>query len=140
MRSSTLQQLSVSDLNRVQIATFGCAGLARVAAGDIRAKPKTRQFWLGKVTRVVDGDTIEVKLASGDITVRLHGIDTPERGQPWFEGARQREAPTSISLAGQRRTAVRWRHARKRASTLANCGLTRMDGDGDGVPCETLCK
>src|SRR5687767_7962457 len=22
---------------------------------------------------------------------------------------------------------------------LKDCGLTRLDGDGDGVPCETLC-
>ena len=35
----------------------------------------------GKVTRVVDGDTIDVLLASGRIRVRLHGIDAPERGQ-----------------------------------------------------------
>jgi hypothetical protein len=23
---------------------------------------------------------------------------------------------------------------------LENCGLTRLDGDGDGVPCESLCN
>ena len=23
---------------------------------------------------------------------------------------------------------------------LKDCGLTRLDGDGDGVPCESLCK
>ena len=23
---------------------------------------------------------------------------------------------------------------------LNNCGITRLDGDGDGVPCEKLCK
>jgi hypothetical protein len=23
---------------------------------------------------------------------------------------------------------------------LQNCGLTRLDGDKDGVPCEILCK
>jgi hypothetical protein len=23
---------------------------------------------------------------------------------------------------------------------LRQCGLTRLDGDGDGVPCETLCR
>jgi len=37
----------------------------------------------GTVTRVVDGDTIDVALQSGPIRVRLHAIDTPERGQPW---------------------------------------------------------
>lgn len=35
----------------------------------------------GKVTRVIDGDTIDVLLASGRIRVRLQGIDAPERDQ-----------------------------------------------------------
>jgi micrococcal nuclease len=37
----------------------------------------------GTVTKVVDADTIDVKLASGPIRIRLHGIDAPERNQPW---------------------------------------------------------
>jgi micrococcal nuclease len=36
----------------------------------------------GKVTRVIDGDTIDVLVASGRIRVRLQGIDAPERDQP----------------------------------------------------------
>lgn len=35
----------------------------------------------GKVTRVVDGDTIHIE----DITVRLYGIDAPEKDQPYGE-------------------------------------------------------
>jgi micrococcal nuclease len=35
----------------------------------------------GKVTRVIDGDTIDVLLTSGRMRVRLHGIDAPERDQ-----------------------------------------------------------
>lgn len=38
---------------------------------------------VGTVTRVIDGDTIEVRLGSGPIRVRLHSIDTPEWDQPW---------------------------------------------------------
>lgn len=41
----------------------------------------------GRVTKIVDGDTIDVWLDSGPIRVRLHAIDTPERGQPWFTQA-----------------------------------------------------
>ncbi|MEO8223188.1 MAG: thermonuclease family protein [Gammaproteobacteria bacterium] len=33
------------------------------------------------LVKVVDGDTIKVRLDSGPITVRLHGIDTPERNE-----------------------------------------------------------
>ena len=42
---------------------------------------------VGTAERVVDGDTIDVVLASGKIRVRVWGIDTPERGQPLAEEA-----------------------------------------------------
>lgn len=42
----------------------------------------------GKVTRVFDGDTIDVALASGPIRVRLQGVDAPEREQPGGVAAR----------------------------------------------------
>ena len=38
----------------------------------------------GPVTRVIDGDTIEVN----DVSVRFALVDTPERGEPGFEQAR----------------------------------------------------
>jgi len=49
-------------------------------AGDFTAK--------GSVTNIVDGDTIDVRLASGRTErIRVIGIDTPERGQCWFSEA-----------------------------------------------------
>ncbi len=42
----------------------------------------------GNVTRVVDGDTIDVNLASGSIRIRLYGIDAPESTQPGGGDAR----------------------------------------------------
>src|SRR4051812_41422845 len=36
----------------------------------------------GRVTRVVDGDTVHVRLAGRDETVRYIGIDTPESVKP----------------------------------------------------------
>jgi micrococcal nuclease len=42
---------------------------------------------VGTVEKIVDGDTLDVKLASGVIRVRLHGIDTPERGQAHYKEA-----------------------------------------------------
>ena len=42
------------------------------------------QTLFGKVTRVVDGDTVAFKVHKGPVEkVRLADIDTPERDQPW---------------------------------------------------------
>ena len=43
----------------------------------------------GRVTRIVDADTIEVRLDTGPIRVRLHAIDAPELDQPWGPEATQ---------------------------------------------------
>lgn len=58
--------------------------LALLLAGVATAAEDTRDLPLleGRVTRVIDGDTLDVLLASGRIRVRLHGIDAPERDQP----------------------------------------------------------
>ena len=42
----------------------------------------------GVVVGVVDGDTADVRLDSGMVRVRLHAIDTPERGQAYGQAAR----------------------------------------------------
>lgn len=46
-----------------------------VAAADDAVLP-------GRVTRVIDGDTLDVLLSSGRVRVRLQGVDAPERDQP----------------------------------------------------------
>lgn len=42
---------------------------------------------VGRVTKVTDGDTIQVLLDSGPIKVRLDSIDAPERRQPYGKEA-----------------------------------------------------
>jgi endonuclease YncB( thermonuclease family) len=44
----------------------------------------------GVVVGVVDGDTADVRLESGMIRVRFHGIDAPEMGQPFGKAAKAR--------------------------------------------------
>jgi endonuclease YncB( thermonuclease family) len=43
---------------------------------------------VGTVTRVVDGDTIHVQLASGPIEVRFSSSDAPEKDQTWGREAK----------------------------------------------------
>jgi endonuclease YncB( thermonuclease family) len=42
------------------------------------------------LVRVIDGDTIVVRVAGADETVRVFGIDTPERGEACFDDAADR--------------------------------------------------
>lgn len=46
------------------------------------ALPADEAVLAGRVTRVIDGDTLDVLLATGRIRVRLHGVDAPEHDQP----------------------------------------------------------
>lgn len=51
---------------------------------------------MGKVVRILDGDTIEVIEDKGVLTrVRLNGIDAPEKEQPF--GQRSRQALTTLT-------------------------------------------
>jgi endonuclease YncB( thermonuclease family) len=46
-------------------------------------------FVEGRVIAVFDGDTLEARVDEENLRVRIAGIDTPERGQPWAERAKQ---------------------------------------------------
>ncbi len=54
------------------------------------AQPDRTRSWTGRVVRVVDGDTVKVRLDAGrTVTVRMIGIDTPEvHGSTECGGAR----------------------------------------------------
>ena len=55
-----------------------------VALLPLLASAAMGQTLFGKVTRVVDGDTVAFKVHNGAIEkIRLADIDTPERDQPW---------------------------------------------------------
>ena len=66
---------------RIAATTIAWAVLATTAiAGDTIT---------GRVVGVTDGDTITVRTTADTIKVRLTGIDTPERGQPFGTKAKQ---------------------------------------------------
>jgi endonuclease YncB( thermonuclease family) len=43
----------------------------------------------GKLVKIVDGDTVDVLHQGKAERIRLHGIDTPERGQPYGQAAKR---------------------------------------------------
>jgi endonuclease YncB( thermonuclease family) len=64
------------------VATI-CAIALVFATGCTAEEREQVPVLVGNVIKIVDGDTIDVQLSTGPIRVRLHGVDTPERGQPW---------------------------------------------------------
>ena len=70
------------DSTRAALIVVSCLGLWSCTAGP-QPRPDAQPTMSGTVTRVIDGDTIEVQLSSGPIRVRLNSIDTPEKDQPW---------------------------------------------------------
>lgn len=75
------------------------------------------------VLRVVDGDTVHMGLVM-DVGVRLHGIDTPERGQPGFKEATER---LKSLLSKSEYIRVEWRGRGKYGRQL---GVLYHDEDG----------
>jgi micrococcal nuclease len=59
------------------------------ASAAVHREPDSSPVLTGKVSRVIDGDTVDVVLASGLIRVRLQGIDAPERNQPGGRAAQR---------------------------------------------------
>ena len=59
---------------------------------------------LGTVTNVVDGDTIDVLIGGETFRVRYIGMDTPERGDPYFSEATDKN---SQLLQGQSVTLIK---------------------------------
>ncbi len=75
----------------------------------------------GRVTRVVDGDTIHVALGGRDETVRYIGVDTPETkkpGSPVECFGRAAAAANERLVAGERVRLVRDAEARDRYGRL----------------------
>jgi len=48
-----------------------------------------KPFLEGRVVAVLDGDTLDVLVDGSTRRIRVAGIDTPERGQPWAERSKQ---------------------------------------------------
>jgi micrococcal nuclease len=69
---------------------------AAVAAPGLAPDPARLEA--ATVLRVVDGDTIDVRLPGGEERVRYFGVDTPERGEACFGAATERNR----QLVGER--------------------------------------
>jgi micrococcal nuclease len=76
------------------------AAAAALGAGSAQSPAGTAGAFTyrGVVTHIVDGDTLDVRLASGKVErIRLIGIDTPERGACYAAKATERARQLAMS-------------------------------------------
>jgi len=92
MRRRTLVRLGSAALGCVALLLGGSAGAADM--------PKPMPLLVATVSRVNDGDSIEVDLDSGHARVRFSAIDTPEWDQPY--GAQSSAALKSMLPIGSK--------------------------------------
>jgi endonuclease YncB( thermonuclease family) len=104
----------------IVLLLLGIASLLGVISTGSAASPAATAgafTFRGTVTHVVDGDTLDVRLASGKVErIRLIGIDTPERGVCYAaqatERARQLAMSKSVVLRGDATQDTRDRYGR----------------------------
>src|SRR3954467_15339264 len=100
------------------IAALAVAGIGGfVLATDGHAGNTGAFAYAGRVVHVVDGDTVDVLLKSSKkVRVRVIGIDTPERGDCYFDAATARMSQLayakSVVLRGDATQATHDRYSR----------------------------
>lgn len=85
-------------------AALAAAAVLLAAVLATRADERRPEVYFdARVVRVFDGDTVEVVREPGPeggrterLRIRLHGIDAPERGQPWNRRAREALAARTL--------------------------------------------
>ena len=111
---------------------------------------RAAQSIVGTVSRVVDGDTIDVKTETESVRVRLQNIDAPETGQPFAVEARRALAKlifgqlVRVELDGTmsygRAVGTVYRANRNVNMTMASGGLAWASSGQKGVEPELAYK
>src|SRR5215217_4956676 len=97
------------------------AGCEALGGGSVQERPADRAPQVGRVVRVVDGDTIHVRLGGREEKVRYIGVDTPESvkpGTPVQCFAERASAYNERLVDGERVRVVRDAEARDRYGRL----------------------
>lgn len=113
----------------ILLLSIGVLGVALVVPAVSEGRRTGTFIKRGTVQRIVDGDTIEVRLVSGRRErIRLIGIDTPELSPPGCFGAEARAAAHRLAyrkrvrIVGDRTQATRDRYGRLLAYVVLPSG------------------
>ncbi|WP_422346020.1 excalibur calcium-binding domain-containing protein [Parasphingorhabdus sp.] len=143
---STLYDQS-SEISSESIEMYVTAGSVNCRSGPGTNHGKLNSFLYAEPVTVLETRSGWSKTASTDcwIASRFLSEDKPEPSpavQPprYSEPSRLFEAPAQSSGS----CGAKWKCGQMNSCSeayhyLNNCGLGRLDGDGDGVPCESIC-
>lgn len=136
----------------VRLETHGTDGygrlLARVFADEIDVNAELIRRGAAWVYRRYSEDPSLLSLERDAREQRrgLWALPSAERIPPWQfrhpDASTESVAPPSKAAAfrcGEKKLCREMESCAEARFHLAQCGLSRLDGDGDGVPCEALC-
>ncbi|MBW2724921.1 MAG: thermonuclease family protein [Deltaproteobacteria bacterium] len=136
---------------RVEVVTLDRYGrtVGEVYAGDTHINAEmVRRGHAWAYTRYVETlAIIELEDEARRHERGLWQLPLAERDAPWVWRHRRRgpnasepEAGPPDTVCGEKRTCKEMVNCAEAHFYLLECGLTRLDGDGDGIPCESKCR
>ncbi|MFC1678719.1 thermonuclease family protein [Elusimicrobiota bacterium] len=94
------------------------------ATREAKSPPKQQAGFSGTITRVVDGDDLEIARGKGSVRIRLYGVDCPEKGQPFWKDARKFTSGVALKKDVSVRVLGEDRHGRTIADVILPDGIS----------------
>ena len=89
---------------------------------------------------MTDDSLLEDEAAAKEQGIGLWGIAGPVAPWEWRRGGRKSTLSGEAFTCGSKRYCRDMTSCEEAKFYLQKCGLTRLDGDSDGVPCESICR
>ena len=92
---------------------------------------------------LTDMSLLEDEKSARDEGLGLWSMASPVPPWQWRRGNRSSaivDAPEDTSGCGAKRTCGQMSSCAEAMHYFRQCGLSRLDGDNDGVPCESICR
>lgn len=146
--TAALAALTLGKLARVEVVDLDRYGrtVGEVYADDLHVnKEMVRQGHAWAYTRYVDSlAIIDLEDEARQHQRGLWRLSLTERDPPWewrrSQGASAPAPADADTVCGAKRTCKEMVSCAEARFYLLECGLPRLDGDGDGIPCESKCR
>ena len=151
MATSALSALALGKRARVEVVAIDRYGrtVGEVYVREIHVNLEmVRSGHAWAYTRYVESlAIIDVENEARRLERGLWKLPISDRDPPWVWRQHRRSARSSPELkgppdtvCGEKRTCKEMVNCAEARFYLTECGVTRLDGDGDGTPCESKCR